>query len=69
MIGEEEIEKLYQFALKIKPELLRLLNEKAPNLIMLYENRYALAGPGNPPVQRLHNINEIFTAYHKLKTQ
>jgi len=69
MMGEEELEKLYQFALKLKPELMWLLSEKAPNLMPLYEQRYALAAPQNPPVQRLHNINEIFTAYHKLRRE
>jgi len=68
MIGEEEIDKLYGFALKIKPHLMELLREKAPELTLLYERRYTLAAPHNPTIQRLQNINEIFAAYHKLKT-
>jgi DNA repair photolyase len=47
MMGEEELEKLYQFALKLKPELMRLLSEKAPNLMPLYEQRYA-SGAAEP---------------------
>jgi hypothetical protein len=60
-------EEIFKTCEKIKDEFFRLLSEKHPELIILYQMRYEYINEKYPDVMRIHNAYEILKTYLLLK--
>jgi len=60
-------EEVFETVKKIWPELMRMLQEKHPELLPLYRMRYEYATGLYPDAMRLHNARQLLQTYEILK--